>query len=224
MTKNTTTTSNILMTAEANDAKTNLGIIIKTQRAMAESFIDGSIALHQIRALKQYKELGFGSMGAFLESQGIEISRSQANDMARLGLMLAFGIDATRDEMVRAGYSSMKELARLCQTADKARENGKLVARCISRRSNGTMSHTDVVDIVNRELKGSAAYSATPAEAPEAEATEAEATEPATKNTPAWRGYWQNRFNVISIVARNEAEFIALMSEALENYDANGDK
>lgn len=196
--------TNYLLNASPLSANENAEILRRTQRTMAECFIDASVAVFWMRHLKQYKELGFSRMESFLESQGIDISKAQFHDMARLGNALRW-VNVTRDELLAVGYSSAKEIARLAQSAGDAEIMREDIARLITRRAKGLMSNKDVIKEVDTLLNGSkAATSNNPKE--EAE-TETEETETATD--------WRTKYKSLLGSATDEADFIARIREML---------
>jgi hypothetical protein len=212
-----TTSSNILMKATPKSANENAEIIRNLSREMAGNFIDLSCAIAEVCSLKQYKELGYSRLSDFLESQGVELSRSQADNLRRIGNALAYGIDATRDEMVRCGMACMAEIARLAASPKMAREHAVLIAKIVTRKGNGTMTVTQARELVDRALKGDAKSSAPTTESAPESTPEAEETE-GPESTPAasWREDWTRRFHGVMKAAKNEADFIALMKEVLE--------
>lgn len=196
--------TNYLLNASPLSAHENAETLRRTQRAMAECFIDASVAVFWMRHLKQYKELGFSRMESFLESQGIDISKAQFHDMARLGNALRW-VNVTRDELLAVGYSSAKEIARLAQSAGDAEIMKEDIARLITRRAKGLMSNKDIIKEVDTLLNGSkAATSNNPKE--EAE-TETEEAETATD--------WRTKYKSLLGSATDEADFIARIREML---------
>lgn len=191
-----------LLNASPLSANENAETLRRTQRAMTESFIDASVAVFWMRHLKQYKELGFSRMESFLESQGIEISKAQFHDMARLGNALRW-VNVTRDELLAVGYSSAKEIARLAQSAGDAEIMREDIARLITRRAKGLMSNKDVIKEVDTLLNGSkAATSNNPKEETEAETEEAEtATD------------WRTKYKQMLGRAKDEADFLAMLAD-----------
>lgn len=196
--------NNYLLNASPLSAHENAETLRRTQRAMTESFIDASVAVFWMRELKQYKELGFSRMETFLESQGIDISKAQFHDMARLGNALRW-VNVTREELLAVGYSSAKEIARLAQSAGDAEIMKEDIARLITRRAKGLMSNKDVIKEVDTLLNGSkAGTSNNPKEETEAETEE---TETATD--------WRTKYKALLGSATDEADFIARIREML---------
>lgn len=194
--------TNYLLNASPLSAHENAEVLKRTQRAMTESFIDASVAVFWMRHLKQYKELGFSRMEAFLESQGIEISKAQFHDMARLGNALRW-VNVTREELLAVGYSSAKEIARLAQSAGDAEIMREDIARLITRRAKGLMSNKDVIAEVDILLNGSkAGKSDNPKEETEAETEE---TETATD--------WRTKYKQMLGRAKDEADFLAMLAD-----------
>lgn len=205
--------TNYLLNDSPLSAHENAETLRRTQRTMAECFIDSSIAVYWMRELKQYKELGFSRMELFLESQGIDMSKAQFHDMARLGNALRW-VNVTRDELLAVGYSSAKEIARLAQSAGDAEIMREDIARLITRRAKGLMSNKDVIAAVDTLLNGSKAGKsdnpkppATPAPAP----VEADDTDtPAPTNSD-----WRTKYKSLLGSATDEADFIARIREML---------
>lgn len=194
--------TNYLLNASPLSAHDNAETLRRTQRAMTESFIDASVAVFWMRHLKQYKELGFSRMETFLESQGIDISKAQFHDMARLGNALRW-VNVTREELLAVGYSSAKEIARLAQSAGDAEIMKEDIARLITRRAKGLMSNKDVIKEVDTLLNGSkAGTSNNPKEETEAETEE---TETATD--------WRTKYKQMLGRAKDEADFLAMLAE-----------
>lgn len=196
--------NNYLLNASPLSAHENAEVLRRTQRAMTESFIDASVAVFWMRHLKQYKELGFSRMETFLESQGIDISKAQFHDMARLGNALRW-VNVTRDELLAVGYSSAKEIARLAQSAGDAEIMKEDIARLITRRAKGLMSNKDVIAEVDILLNGSkTGTSNNPKKETEAETEE---TETSTD--------WRTKYKSLLGSATDEADFIARIREML---------
>lgn len=196
--------NNYLLNASPLSANENAEILRRTQRTMAECFIDASVAVFWMRHLKQYKELGFSRMETFLESQGIDISKAQFHDMARLGNALRW-VNVTRDELLAVGYSSAKEIARLAQSAGDAEIMKEDIARLITRRAKGLMSNKDVIKEVDTLLNGSkAGKSNNPKDETE---TETEETEVSSD--------WRTKYKSLLGSATDEADFIARIREML---------
>lgn len=194
--------TNYLLNSSPLSAHENAETLRRTQRAMTESFIDASVAVFWMRELKQYKELGFSRMETFLESQGIDISKAQFHDMARLGNALRW-VNVTREELLAVGYSSAKEIARLAQSAGDAEIMREDIARLITRRAKGLMSNKDVIKEVDTLLNGSkAGTSNNPKEETEAETEE---TETATD--------WRTKYKQMLGRAKDEADFLAMLAE-----------
>jgi hypothetical protein len=126
-----------LLNIKMMTAKANARILRESSAKMAKCFIDACIACWQVKEGKQYKDLGYASMSAFLESEGIDISRAQYDCMANVGRMIEFVPSLDRDQLIGVGYSCAKELARLAPTKDAA-----------------LVSASDIVALVNRRLSG----------------------------------------------------------------------
>lgn len=118
-------------------AKANARIIREASAKMAKCFVDSCIACWQVKEGQQYKDLGYTSMSAFLESEGIDISRSQYDAMANVGRMLEFVPDLDRDHLIGIGYSCAKELARLAPNKDEALVAASDIVTLVMRRKSG---------------------------------------------------------------------------------------
>lgn len=193
--------TNYLLNAAPLSAHENAETLRHTQRVMAECFIDASVAVFWMRELKQYKELGFTRMESFLVSQGIDISKAQFHDMARLGNALRW-VNVTREELMAVGYSSAKEIARLAQSAGDAEIMKEDIARLMTRRANGLMSNKDIVSAVDTLLNGSKVGKS---DNPKTE------TETETETTNDWRTKYKSMLGS----ATDEADFIARIREML---------
>ena len=198
--------TNYLLNASPLSANENAETLRRTQRAMTESFIDASVAVFWMRHLKQYKELGFSRMETFLESQGIDISKAQFHDMARLGNALRW-VNVTRDELLAVGYSSAKEIARLAQSAGDAEIMKDDIARLITRRAKGLMSNKDVIAEVDVLLNGSKAGKS---DNPSADSGDDSGDDTATASTD-----WRTKYKSLLGSATDEADFIARIREML---------
>ena len=198
--------TNYLLNASPLSANENAETLRRTQRAMTESFIDASVAVFWMRHLKQYKELGFSRMETFLESQGIDISKAQFHDMARLGNALRW-VNVTRDELLAVGYSSAKEIARLAQSAGDAEIMKDDIARLITRRAKGLMSNKDVIAEVDVLLNGSKAGKS---DNPSADSGDDSGDDTATTATD-----WRTKYKSLLGSATDEADFIARIREML---------
>lgn len=199
-TKNT----NYLLNASPLSAHENALTLHRTQRAITECFIDASVAVFWMRELKQYKELGFTRMESFLDSQGIDISKAQFHDMARLGNALRW-VNVTREELMAVGYSSAKEIARLAQSSGDAEIMKEDIARLITRRAKGLMSNKDITAAVDTILNGSKAGKS------DNPKTETEGAETETETT----GDWRTKYKSMLGSATDEADFIARIREML---------
>jgi hypothetical protein len=198
--------TNYLLNSSPLSAHENAETLRRTQRAMTESFIDASVAVFWMRHLKQYKELGFSRMETFLESQGIDISKAQFHDMARLGNALRW-VNVTRDELLAVGYSSAKEIARLAQSAGDAEIMKEDIARLITRRAKGLMSNKDVIAEVDILLNGSkAGKSDNPA---------ADNGDDSGDDTATTAADWRTKYKSLLGSATDEADFIARIREML---------
>ena len=197
-------TTNYLLNASPLSAQENAETLRRTQRAMTECFIDASVAVFWMRELKQYKELGFTRMEAFLASQGIDISKAQFHDMARLGNALRW-VNVTREELMAVGYSSAKEIARLAQSAGDAEIMKEDIARLMTRRAKGLMSSKDVIAAVDTLLNGSKVGKSNNPKA------EIEGAETETETTNDWR----TKYKSVLGSATDEADFIARIREML---------
>lgn len=195
-----------LLNASPLSAHENAEVLKRTQRAMTESFIDASVAVFWMRHLKQYKELGFSRMETFLESQGIDISKAQFHDMARLGNALRW-VNVTRDELLAVGYSSAKEIARLAQSAGDAEIMRDDIARLITRRAKGLMSNKDVIAEVDVLLNGSKAGESS---GPVTDSGDDSGDDTATTSTD-----WRTKYKSLLGSATDEADFIARIREML---------
>ena len=196
---------NYLLNESPLSASENAETLRRTQRAMAESFIDASVAVFWMRHLKQYKELGFSRMETFLESQGIDISKAQFHDMARLGNALRW-VNVTREELLSVGYSSAKEIARLAQSAGDAEIMREDIARLITRRAKGLMSNKDVIAEVDILLNGSKAGKS---DNPKSESeTDDNADDTATSATD-----WRTKYKSMLGRAKDEADFLAMLAD-----------
>ena len=195
-------TTNYLLNASPLSAQENAETLRRTQRAMTECFIDASVAVFWMRELKQYKELGFTRMEAFLASQGIDISKAQFHDMARLGNALRW-VNVTREELMAVGYS--KEIARLAQSAGDAEIMKEDIARLMTRRAKGLMSSKDVIAAVDTLLNGSKVGKSNNPKA------EIEGAETETETTNDWR----TKYKSVLGSATDEADFIARIREML---------
>lgn len=119
-------------------AKANARIIREASAKMAKCFVDSCIACWQVKEGQQYKDLGYKSMTEFLESEGIDVSRSQYDAMANVGRLLTF-VDLSRDELIGIGYSCAKELARLAPNKDEALVNAKDIQNLVTNRKMGVI-------------------------------------------------------------------------------------
>lgn len=119
-------------------AKANARIIRDASAKMAKCFVDSCIACWQVKEGQQYKDLGYNSMSEFLESEGIDMSRSQYDAMANVGRLLTF-VDLSRDELIGIGYSCAKELARLAPNKDEALVNAKDIQNLVTNRKMGVI-------------------------------------------------------------------------------------
>lgn len=196
--------SNYLLNASPLSAHENAEILRRTQRTMAECFIDASVAVFWMRHLKQYKELGFSRMETFLESQGIDISKAQFHDMARLGNALRW-VNVTRDELLAVGYSSAKEIARLAQSAGDAEIMKEDIARLITRRAKGLMSNKDVIAEVDVLLNGSKAGKS---ENPTPDSGDDSGDDTAPNSTD-----WRTKYKQMLGRAKDEADFLAMLAD-----------
>lgn len=122
-------------------AKANARIIREASAKMAKCFVDSCIACWQVKEGQQYKDLGYSSMSAFLESEGIDMSRSQYDAMANVGRMLEFVPDLDRDHLIGIGYSCAKELARLAPTKDQALVSASDIVTLVMRRKSGEIAN-----------------------------------------------------------------------------------
>lgn len=122
-------------------AKANARIIREASAKMAKCFVDSCIACWQVKEGQQYKDLGYKSMTEFLESEGIDVSRSQYDAMANVGRMLEFVPDLDRDHLVGIGYSCAKELARLAPTKDQALVSASDIVTLVMRRKSGEIAN-----------------------------------------------------------------------------------
>lgn len=128
-------------------AQENLQLVIRGQRESHRLFIVMSTALYQIKAHKQWKTLGYKNIESFLDAQDVNISKSQFHDMANLGNALLW-INTTEEELIKCGYSSCKEIARLAKSKDDAELNKETIASLITRRAKGTIDNSRVRDEV----------------------------------------------------------------------------
>jgi hypothetical protein len=128
-------------------AQENLQLVIRGQRESHRLFIVMSTALYQIKAHKQWKTLGFKNIESFLDAQDVNISKSQFHDMANLGNALLW-ISTTEEELIKCGYSSCKEIARLAKSKGDAELNKEIIASLITRRAKGTIDNSRVRDEV----------------------------------------------------------------------------
>jgi hypothetical protein len=119
-------------------AKANARMIREASAKMAKCFVDSCIACWQVKEGQQYKDLGYSSMSAFLESEGIDMSRSQYDAMANVGRLLTF-VDLSREELIGIGYSCAKELARLAPNKDEALVNAKDIQNLVTNRNMGVI-------------------------------------------------------------------------------------
>lgn len=199
-------TTTTLLTNAPLSAQENMETIKRTQRAATENFVDASVAMFWIRELKQYKELGFDRLEAFLDSQGIEVSKAQFHAMANLGSALRW-INTTRDELVAVGYSAMIEIIRLSRTKDGAEKYKSDIARLITRKAKGLI---DVASVRN-EVKALIGESTKQAEAAPALApveTDNNSDDDTT-SAPDWR----TKYKTMLGRAKDEADFVAMLAD-----------
>lgn len=199
-------TTTTLLTNAPLSAQENMETIKRTQRAATENFVDASVAMFWIRELKQYKELGFDRLEAFLDSQGIEVSKAQFHAMANLGSALRW-INTTRDELVAVGYSAMIEIIRLSRTKDGAEKYKSDIARLITRKAKGLI---DVASVRN-EVKALIGESTKQAEAAPALApveTDNNSDDDTT-SAPDWR----TKYETMLGRAKDEADFVAMLAD-----------
>jgi hypothetical protein len=136
-------------------AKANARILRESSQKMARCFVDACIACWQVKEGKQYKDLGYSSMSAFLESESIDISRPQYDCMANVGRMLEFVPDLDRNQIIGIGYSCAKELARLAPTKDAALVSAADIVALVNRRLSGDIpNHRLFAAEVDRLLDG----------------------------------------------------------------------
>lgn len=195
-----------LLTSTPTTASENLEVIKRTQRATAENFIDASVAMFWVRELKQYNELGFKRLEAFLDSQGIEVSKAQFHAMANLGSALRW-INTTRDELAAVGYSAMIEIVRLARTKDGAEKYKGDIARLITRKAKGL---TDVAGVRNevRALLGESTKQADAAPAPAPVETD-----DSGDNTDTTTEDWRAPFLKMLYAAKDPADYFAILAD-----------
>lgn len=196
------TTTTLLTTAPLS-AQENMETIRRTQRATSENFIDASVAMFWVRELKQYNELGFKRLEAFLDSQGVEVSKAQFHAMANLGSALRW-INTTREELVSVGYSAMIEIIRLARTKDGAEKYKSDIARLITRKAKGLIDVKSVRDEV-KVLLGEGKVQADSKPAP------VETDETETETTPDW---WATVCTIKAMAGNDEAAFRAMMMQS----------
>ena len=180
-------------------AKANARIIREASAKMAKCFVDSCIACWQVKEGQQYKDLGYSSMSAFLESEGIDMSRSQYDAMANVGRLLTF-VDLSRDELVGIGYSCAKELARLAPNKDEALVNAREIHNLVTQRKAGIIPNhaafsAEVDRLLGKEGEG------------EGEAPKPEKAEKAED--------WRTKYRSALAKAGTEAEFVAMLQELL---------
>jgi hypothetical protein len=176
-------------------AKANARIIREASAKMAKCFVDSCIACWQVKEGQQYKDLGYKSMTEFLESEGIDVSRSQYDAMANVGRMLEFVPDLDRDHLIGIGYSCAKELARLAPTKDQALVSASDIVTLIMRRKSGEIAnHKAFCAEIDRLLgKGDGAGEG-----------ESETEKPED---------WRTKYRSALAKAGTEAEFVAMLQE-----------
>ena len=197
-------TTTTLLTSTPLSAHENMETIKRTQRATAENFIDASVAMFWVRELKQYNELGFKRLEAFLDSQGVEVSKAQFHAMANLGSALRW-INTTREELVSVGYSAMIEIVRLARSKDGAEKYKSDIARLITRKAKGL---TDVAGVRNevKALLGESTKQADAAPAPAPVETDENGDDTASTD-------WRTKYKSMLGRAKDEADFLAMLAD-----------
>ena len=181
-------------------AKANARIIREASAKMAKCFVDSCVACWQVKEGKQYQDLGYKSMTEFLESEGIDVSRSQYDAMANVGRMLEFVPDLDRDHLIGIGYSCAKELARLAPTKDQALVAASDIVTLVMRRKSGQIPNhaafsAEVDRLLGKEGEG-----------------EGEAPKPEKSEKPE---DWRTKYRSALAKAGTEAEFVAMLQELL---------
>jgi hypothetical protein len=190
-------------------AQENLQLVIRASRESHRLFIVMSTALYQIKAHKQWKTLGFKNIESFLDAQDVNISKSQFHDMANLGNALLW-INTTEEELIKCGYSSCKEIARLAKSKGDAEVNKETIASLITRRAKGTIDNARVRDEVVAALgldKPKVESVQNLDSTPEDDSNDDTTTESATD--------WRTKYKTALGKAKDEADFLAIMREMM---------
>lgn len=206
--------NNIITLTNLKSADENLQIIMRAQTESHRLFIHMSVALFQIREHKQYKDLGYKNVEAFLDSQNVNISKAQFHDMASLGCALQW-INTTEDELVACGYSSCKEIARLARSYGDAELNRATIASLITRRSKGTIDNSRVREEVvaalglDKKPKPESDKAIAPVQNLD-ESSDADGDDTPTESTD-----WRTKYKTALGKAKDEADFLAIMREMM---------
>ena len=201
-----------LLTSTPLSAQENYEIIRQTQAANTANFIDAAVALFWIRELKQYETLGFTRLERFLESQGIEMTKSEFHAKANLGEMLRW-VNATREELQRCGSTSLTEIARLARGKGMAEKNRDEIARLITKRAAGLLEVKDVKEQV-RVILSEGKVQAESAPKPPATPAPVETSDDdnTDDNTPATED-WRVPFLKMLHAAKDPADYFAQLDE-----------
>jgi len=134
--------------------KKNAEILRNANKKMAGILADMAIAAYQIVSERQYVELGFTSIGKFLESpDGPGLSYAAFYQYSNIGAMMEHA-KIEKSEVSSLGFGCALELSRLGKSADDAAIMAEDIKKLIVRKDKEKLTVSQFKDAVSRLING----------------------------------------------------------------------
>lgn len=134
--------------------KKNAEILRNGNKKMAGILADMAIAAYQIVSERQYVELGFNSIGKFIESpDGPGLSYGAFYQYSGIGALME-NAKIEKAEISSLGFGCALELARLGKTPDDAAIMADDIKKLIARKDKEKLTVSQFRDAVSRLING----------------------------------------------------------------------
>lgn len=134
--------------------KENLAILRNGDKKMAAILPDMAIAAHQIVSERQYVELGFTSVGKFLDSpEGPGLSYAGFYQYSHIGALME-NAKIEKSEVSSLGFGCALELSRLGKSAEDAAIMADDIKKLIVRKTKEKLTVSQFRDAVSRLING----------------------------------------------------------------------